>query len=276
MSICIYTYMYIYIYLYMYIYIYLYIYIHMYLYIQICIFIYIYIYTHIYIYIYVNSAKALAARVAAMDGWWTEKEIPSKNMNKLAAIPEVDFKGKQELLLKEEERVLKGNQQIESKEKAKKRNSMKSVVSIKSIGTAVTSKSKASIRSKKSQVDIVAANTAHNSKGVEEINNIIKYIAVDICEDGEPLPLFKLPAIKSFGRKADHLSVKGWGKYDHGGQWSGFNADHVDRNDDNGGDKVFTVIDDLTHNPTRLLTDKLRASGYDQRRLENFLKNRMN
>lgn len=210
-----------------------------------------------------------------MDGWWTEKDIPSKNMNKLAAIPEVDFKGKQELLLKEEERVLKGNQQIQSKEKAKKRNSMKSVVSIKSIGTAITSKSIRSSQSKRSQVDIVAANTAHNAKGMEEINNIIKYIAVDICEDGKPLPLLKLPAIKSFGRKTDHFSVKGWGRYNDRGQWNGLD-DHLDRNDDNGGDKVYTVIDDLTHNPTRLLSDKLKASGYDQRRLEKFLKNRMN
>lgn len=40
--------------------------------------------------------------------------------------------------------------------------------------------------------------------------------------------------------------------------------------------KVFNVIDDVTHNPTRLLTEKLKNSGYDQRRKENFLKNRMN
>ena len=39
--------------------------------------------------------------------------------------------------------------------------------------------------------------------------------------------------------------------------------------------KFFNVINDLTHNPTILFSEKLRDSGYDKRRMDNFLKNRM-
>ena len=39
--------------------------------------------------------------------------------------------------------------------------------------------------------------------------------------------------------------------------------------------KLFNVINDLTHNPTILFSEKLRDSGYDKRRMDNFLKNRM-
>eukprot|EP00596_Hydrurales_sp_CCMP1899_P004110 CAMPEP_0119045206 /NCGR_PEP_ID=MMETSP1177-20130426/37995_1 /TAXON_ID=2985 /ORGANISM="Ochromonas sp, Strain CCMP1899" /LENGTH=462 /DNA_ID=CAMNT_0007016583 /DNA_START=807 /DNA_END=2195 /DNA_ORIENTATION=+ len=218
------------------------------------------------------SARAVAERVVAGDGWWTDKEIPSKDMNVFSSIPEVnDFKIKnnKELILKEEEKD-------ESKEVSKRRNSIKSSVSIKSVGSALTSKSHASSRSKKSHADIVASNIANNTKGQEEINDIVQYIGVDVSEDGNPLPLLKLPAIKSFGRKADHLSVKGWGRYADGGQWSGLDSHHTNKNDDIGLGKIFNVIDDLTHNPTNLLTEKLSASGYNARRLETFLRNRIN
>lgn len=232
-----------------------------------------------------NSCQALAGRVVASNGWWTDKDIPSKNMDIMSYISEnkEDFSKKghnHELLSKEKEIVPKKSDKNEGKKKTNRRDSTKSVGSIKSFGSAITSESRLSSRSRKSQVDIVADNIAHNTKGLEVMNNIVKYIGVDVCENGKPLPQLKLPAIKSFGRKSDHLSVKGWGKYTDGGKWNCFDSDNMYRNNDsNNGDidgSVFSIIDDTTHNPTRLLTNKLHASGYDKRRLETFLRDRMN
>ena len=57
---------------------------------------------------------------------------------------------------------------------------------------------------------------------------------------------------KSFGRRCDHLSVRGYGRYEDG-RWIA----------------VAGVVQD--GNPTRKLTEKLAISGYDARRQRKFL-----
>lgn len=61
-----------------------------------------------------------------------------------------------------------------------------------------------------------------------------------------------MPPVKEFGRKRDHMSGKGWGRYDDG-QWV-----------------PLAVPDYRDGNPTKKFTEKLRQSFYDARRLVEF------
>ena len=63
---------------------------------------------------------------------------------------------------------------------------------------------------------------------------------------------FKLPPVKQFGRKRDHLSGLGWGRY-HNGVF-----------------KPLQIENYQDGNPTKKFTEKLRQSFYDAKRLEEF------
>lgn len=71
----------------------------------------------------------------------------------------------------------------------------------------------------------------------------------------------KLPPIKSFGRRRDYLSHKGWGHRgnDLKGTWLPSLAAVMDKN----------FMGD-TH-PTLIFSEKLRIKGYDEKRLQKFL-----
>ena len=61
-----------------------------------------------------------------------------------------------------------------------------------------------------------------------------------------------LPPIKQFGRKRDHLSGFGWGRYHNG---------------------IFKPVENENFqdgHPTKKFTEKLRQSFYDAKRLEEF------
>lgn len=68
----------------------------------------------------------------------------------------------------------------------------------------------------------------------------------------------KLPAIKSFGRRQDYLSSKGWGRRgdDPHGRWIPTPASLVEK----------TFLGD--QHPSLLWTEKLRISGYDKKRMK--------
>ena len=63
---------------------------------------------------------------------------------------------------------------------------------------------------------------------------------------------YELPPVKLFGRKRDHLSGAGWGRWD-GGKF-----------------KALPIPNFQDGNPTKKLTEKLNLSGYDARRLRVF------
>ena len=71
-----------------------------------------------------------------------------------------------------------------------------------------------------------------------------------------------LPPIKLFGRKRDHLSTRGWGRY-HGlrQRFEALKSSSSSSDDASGGDAA---------NPTQALTKKLSKGGYDFRRDQRF------
>jgi hypothetical protein len=73
----------------------------------------------------------------------------------------------------------------------------------------------------------------------------------------EFLETIKFPPIKTFGQRQDYLSVNGWGRRDATGKWLPLVAatKHTFKGD---------------AHPTRLFTDRLHESGYDNRRLCKF------
>lgn len=75
----------------------------------------------------------------------------------------------------------------------------------------------------------------------------------------------KLPPLKTFGRRRDYLSYKGWGRRgnDLKGTWLPSLAAVLDKN----------FMGD-TH-PTLIFSEKLRVKGYDEKRLKKFLDDEM-
>lgn len=71
----------------------------------------------------------------------------------------------------------------------------------------------------------------------------------------------KLPPIRTFGRRSDFLSAKGWGRRgpDLQGSWTLTEAAKIDKN----------FMGDS--HPTLIFTEKLRISGYDKKRERKFL-----
>lgn len=80
-------------------------------------------------------------------------------------------------------------------------------------------------------------------------------VAKKIVPPKEVQELLKLPPLKTFGRKRDHLSCEGWGRRDGNGNWVA----------------LPQIVQDLgDYNPTRGFTTKLATKGYDRSRLDQF------
>ena len=76
-----------------------------------------------------------------------------------------------------------------------------------------------------------------------------------------PLPPVKDP-LKAFGRRRDHKSSRGWGRWGLGGEW--IPLENNDENEESENNLYATKFTDS--NPTRLYTERLRNSGYDAKR----------
>jgi hypothetical protein len=63
---------------------------------------------------------------------------------------------------------------------------------------------------------------------------------------------YELPPIKTFGKRRDHLACKGWGRYENG-KWI---ALKLEKHND--------------YHPTRVFTEKLHDTHYDERRANKF------
>jgi hypothetical protein len=91
------------------------------------------------------------------------------------------------------------------------------------------------------------------------------YDQIKYKKSGEPSMFsstgVKLPPIKTFGRRKDYLSHRGWGKRgnDLKGSWQVSTAALLD--------KAFNG----DSHPSSIYSEKLHISGYDERRLQKFL-----
>jgi hypothetical protein len=93
---------------------------------------------------------------------------------------------------------------------------------------------------------------SHMQEALDEKNNKVGvwWLQQKVPRAAEPL--------KDFGRKRDHFSVKGWGRW-VGNEWQG-----IPNSKEQGGQKSGDEY--LASNITRKLTEELHNSGYDRRR----------
>ena len=151
-----------------------------------------------------------------------------------------------------------------------------------------------------------------------QIKNVLFYIGTDLHVNRSKYAAIKLPEIKTFGRKCDHMRGTSSVKYDNCGEWkpsvgdrvnadntlvrltdsqlyiekANFNRikDHTTVASSIGRNKSdlnvtanvdrnvapFICSGDISHNASLSITQQLRTSGYDKRRLEIFMKSRHN
>ena len=348
--------------------------------------------------------QLLQHNITVNDGWWTDKEIPSKSMTNLTleVLEENERirREKEDILLlkkkKEREKAIrikksylekkgflveaekytikneKNNQNNHGEDNANAENTVRRG-SVNSFFSKKSAKTSSAFTSENNGDDDTEGTNVLDSAILQRNNMTMSYIGNNNVNEKNDDKL-KLPNIKTFGRKADRVTINGWGKYNDVGSWIPLIKNPEGKKDDFSNDKngngdvnialdkpdvstdnaknmnclndniantmkkatrnefgvtvitpqnpngnmhhdanrkynlehnklntnivinnnksiilnedefspdisdlkVFTVIDDLTHNPTRLLTQKLKNSGYDKRRQENFLENRMN
>lgn len=95
------------------------------------------------------------------------------------------------------------------------------------------------------------------------VSNIYKQSSSLQASAALPPEEIKLPIlpVKSFGRKRDHLSTRGWGR-------RGPNSEWIDMS------KIAANAEQASlteSHPTRVFTEKLKISGYDKRRYQKFM-----
>jgi hypothetical protein len=101
-----------------------------------------------------------------------------------------------------------------------------------------------------------ARNMCWNMREVKRVNNALEE-AVRHLEGSKSWWLereltYTLPPVKQFGRKRDHLSGHGWGRFH------------------NGSFEPLGIMGYKDGNPTKKFTEKLKQSFYDAKRLEEF------
>ena len=69
---------------------------------------------------------------------------------------------------------------------------------------------------------------------------------------------YRLPPVKEYGRRRDHLSTSGWGRWDPGGVWR-----PLESKDEDGNDVAYS-----DSNASRKFTEGLHNSGYDEKRYQ--------
>lgn len=314
-----------------------------------------------------HNNDILDKKIKSTEGWWTDKDIPSKHINVISAIREnnkekvfnkeineklfVQKQKKEKNLFEKETERSKIKKQMETNHKNNRRESLKSICSIDTLNNNELTIQINNKKKEKTQEDMVNENIKKATKIEYYLlsqNESARYIGIVTAKDQEPLPLLKFPVIKTYGRKIDHNSIYGWGRFDDRGVWVDIQGENEieknsDKNSSNNGNNmkngssnmknsssnsgsnvnrhikdidrnnlnyysqsfnstinptkntknninnlnnnnkinnqtapasplVYSVFDDISYNPTRLLTEKLSTSGYDKRRMDKFLR----